>query len=119
MNTTQAATIIEALADGIDPSTGEILMETSPFNNVDVVRALNLALKALSKLSDFDVDPEAIAERNGKPWTPAEEEALRKAFTEGQGSAAIMAAHRRSSGGISSRLVKLGLITERREFRAK
>lgn len=119
MDLPEAARIVRALADGIDPATGEILAETSPFNSVDVVRALHVALEALSRSSAFNGPEDASPGRNGRPWTPEEDAELKRAFEAGEGKAAIMAAHQRSAGGISSRLVKLGLIGERREFRAK
>jgi hypothetical protein len=40
MNPVEAKTTLERLARGIDPETGEIRAEQSPFNNPQVIRAL-------------------------------------------------------------------------------
>lgn len=47
MSPQEAQTILQALVIGVDPETGEILSETSPFNNIKVVRALHLAMQAI------------------------------------------------------------------------
>lgn len=117
MTPSSAAKIVQALANGVDPTTGEILAGESPFNDVTVVRALHVALQALSKTSDFDACLDAAPERNGKPWTEQEDVDLRRAFQSGVAPAELVASHRRSAGGVASRLVKLGLIDERSKFR--
>jgi len=42
--------LIEYLAKGIDPITGKVLPNESPYNNPDIIRALFLAVKALEYL---------------------------------------------------------------------
>ena len=49
MSPLEAKKIIESLADGIDPVTGEILPEQSAINSPQVVRALFVAAKALHR----------------------------------------------------------------------
>jgi DNA helicase II / ATP-dependent DNA helicase PcrA len=50
--------------------------------------------------------------RHGVAWSPDEDERLRAAFQAGEAIAAIAAAHERKVGAITSRLMRLGLITE-------
>ncbi len=53
--------------------------------------------------------------RQGTPWSPEEDAALRTAFAQGNSIAETAARHQRTSGAIRSRLVKLELITSNGE----
>ena len=44
MLSTKNSEILHALANGVDPVTGEVLPESSPYNNPAVIRALYHAL---------------------------------------------------------------------------
>ena len=50
--------------------------------------------------------------RHGLAWSADEDDRLRAAFQAGHAIAAMAAAHERKTGAITSRLVRLGLITE-------
>ncbi len=50
MDKSKAITIMEALANGTDPMTGEIFPPESPYQDVEVVRALFMATEALKKI---------------------------------------------------------------------
>jgi phosphoribosylformylglycinamidine (FGAM) synthase-like enzyme len=113
MSPLHAQSIIKTLAKGIDPETGEILSKESPFNNTDVVRALNVALKHMQAAHDT---AQASPANNGKPWTAEEERKLLRAYDSGTTNASIEAAHERSAGGIAARLVKLGRLEEPRHY---
>lgn len=52
-----------------------------------------------------------VPARQGTPWSPEEDEALRLAFAKKAPITDIAARHQRTTGAIRSRLVKLGLIT--------
>ena len=54
MDGKKATEIIKMLADGIDPNTGEVFPADSPYQNVDVVRALHTAEEALKRVSKID-----------------------------------------------------------------
>lgn len=47
MDISRAKIIVEALADGINPVTGEVLPTEDSCNQPDVIRALNAVLKQL------------------------------------------------------------------------
>ena len=51
MGDKKAIEIIKMLADGIDPNTGEVFPPDSPYQSVDIVRALHTAEEALKKES--------------------------------------------------------------------
>jgi len=120
MSPQEAQTILQALVIGVDPETGEILSETSPFNNIKVVRALHLAMQAIgSKVPKTEKPKKDHPERNGKPWTEEEDKDLVAAFKAAAPNGQIELRHKRSSGGIAARLVKLGLLEDRGEYRAR
>ena len=52
-----------------------------------------------------------VPARQGTPWSPEEDEALRLAFAEKAPIPDLAGRHQRTTGAIRSRLVKLGLIT--------
>jgi hypothetical protein len=132
MDPTRARTILQSLADGLDPVTGAPFPPDSPYQQADTVRALHTALTALdhaavcpepSATSTFHpptstrnrppaiprpVDP--TRPQAGRSWTPAEDQQLRDAFAINTPIATIAAAHGRTRGAIASRLVKLGII---------
>ena len=47
----EAKQIIDVLARGIDPATGEVLPENNPLNGPHVIRALFIAAKALELMA--------------------------------------------------------------------
>lgn len=53
MSPIEAKSIIDALARGIDPATGEVITSDSIFNQPEVIRALFVASKALEKFAQM------------------------------------------------------------------
>ena len=107
-----AISIIQALAQGIDPHTGETFPGTSPYQHPDTVRALFHAIQALS-------DPPGAASRAaqqgvpanaGKPWTDDEDKTLAAHFDAGSSISELAEQHRRTRTAIQARLVRLGKI---------
>ena len=103
MNIVRAREIIHSLAEGIDPTTGEVFPEESTYNQPDVIRALYTILEATAPKQP---DPFRNA---GKPWTTEEEALLQNQFAEKMKIADIAKAHGRTYGAIESRLEHLGL----------
>ena len=102
MELTQAKKIVQELADGIDPTTGEIFDDNSVFNKPEVIRALFTLLHA--------VPDELDSLRNaGKPWNTIEDNKLRDEFSLGVKISDIAKEHGRTRGAIESRLDLLGL----------
>lgn len=114
MNPVEAKTTLEQLARGIDPETGEILAEQSPFNNPKVIRALFFAVQELDKLGGEPAPAERpVRERPqnaGRPWLEEEDKRLLEAFDAGASPKELAAKHERSKGAIDSRLIRLGRV---------
>ena len=112
MDISKAKEIISALAEGIDPTTGEILPDDSVCNKGDVVRAFYAILEALDKKSKKN-----MPENAGKRWTDEDDKKLCEMFDSGVSKKDICNTFKRTATGIASRLVRLGKIKERDEFR--
>lgn len=105
MDITRVKEIVSALAEGIDPTTGEVLPEDSVYNKGEVVRALYAVLDRLET-----VKPKRSLPKNaGKPWSADEDAKLRSCLESGMSKKELCAKFERTSGSISSRLVRLGL----------
>lgn len=109
MDQDKARTLLQALAAGIDPHSGESFPSDSPYQHPDIVRALYAALEAL-KTPDAKRPAAARAAPGnaGKPWSKEEDERLLAAFADGMSLEALAAQHGRSRMGIEARLAKHG-----------
>jgi len=108
-----ALKIIQQLANGTDPHTGEIFRTDSPYQHPDTVRALFAAARALDSQSaprQRAAGAENAPQNAGKPWSGAEDEALAGAFDSGKTVPELAAEHQRSRFAIEARLAKLGKI---------
>jgi hypothetical protein len=111
MDRAGATWIVDALARGVDPYTGEPLPADGPFANPDTRKALLAASAALR--AETYATPAAARElpaNAGKSWDVDEEEKLAAAFDAGSGMKDLAAAHGRTPAAIKSRLIKLGKI---------
>lgn len=106
-----ALNIIQALAQGIDPHSGEAFPAGSPYQHPDTVRALFQASQALTDSVGSPAQQSRAAPQNaGKPWSEEEDHALAAAFDEGKAIAELAEHHRRSRVAIEARLARLGKI---------
>ena len=123
-----AMVVIETLANGIDPTTGEVLPEGSPYSHPAVIRALFTSLRAMECLRrggdrrarrrrKREERVQDLPENAGSPWSAEEDQRLLVAFDDGASLQTIAATHRRSDGAIAARLVRLGRISERSQAR--
>jgi hypothetical protein len=110
MDNTKVLEIIKMLADGIDPNTGEIFPPDSPYQNVNIVRALHNAEEALKRVAKIDGRKKNLPERAGKPWVAEESKTLSERFEEGATITELVKEHQRTKGAIESQLKKLGKI---------
>lgn len=74
MDIKKAKKIVSALADGIDPITGEILPTDHLCNNPDIVRAFYTLLHMNIKSNNIS------AQNAGKPWTLEDDNELRNMY---------------------------------------
>lgn len=107
MDIIRAKEIVSALAEGIDPTTGEVLPGDSIYNKGDVVRALYAVLSELDQASRRKNNRQPI--NAGKPWNDIEDEHLKEEFNSGAKISEMAKEHGRTYGAIESRLDYLGL----------
>jgi hypothetical protein len=98
---------IEALANGIDPITGELLPAGHLLQHPDIVRALFHTVDLIKSSRNA-----STALKNGSRWSDREDEALKEAFAGGASFSQLAKTHLRTSGAIRARLQKLGIISE-------
>ena len=112
MKTLEALEVIEVLADGVNPFTGEVFAEDSPYQNPKVIRALHKAIELLRKTAQKEKRRRNLPERVGIPWDDGESELLVKRFNAGMDISRIAKEHKRTTGAIRSQLSKLGKIPQ-------
>ncbi len=106
-----ARQIIDTLAQGIHPITGEAMPQDSPYNAAPVVRALMAVSQALvQKPVKTRREPPINA---GKAWLAEDDEKLGAAFNAGADLTPLAAELGRSAFSLETRLVKLGKIPPR------
>lgn len=104
--------ILNALANGMHPATGEQFAADSPYQHPDTVRALYAAVRALdggaAPASAIDRRPAPPQSGAGSRWSEEEEQRLVTAFDAGRTIDALAQAHNRTRAAIEARLVRLG-----------
>lgn len=115
MSPLEAKFIIEALANGIDPETGEIISAQSTFNNPSVIRSLFVAVKALDSEHKRFERAKGLPDNAGRPWAENEDQELLALFDSNASIKDMAEKHARTQGAIASRLVRLGRIKEHGE----
>lgn len=112
METNETIKIIQALANGADPMTGEVFPDSSPYNHPKIIRALFQTLKALEKYRDREERERSLPGNAGKPWDEKEDRDLIEDFDSRTPAKEIAAKHERTEYAITARLVKLGKLSE-------
>lgn len=115
MDVDQAIAIVQKLADGVDPTTGERLPSSSVYQQADTVRALHLALEGLDRLKRVKERVHSGPPNAGRPWTKDEEDKMLQQFDAKVDVAAIAQELNRTTGAIWARLEKVGRI-QRKDF---
>lgn len=108
-----ARKIIGALADGVDPRSGQLIPPGSPIDSSDVIRALHAALSAMDRELRRSERKAVLPSNAGKPWNSDDDRELAERFDSGQSVAKLASAFERTKGSIASRLVILGKVPDR------
>lgn len=112
MDISRAKEIIEALAEGIDPTTGEVLPDDHVCNKGEVVRAFYDVIETFDKKQKKN-----LPENAGQPWTEKDESLLKEMYSNGDSKSDICRTLKRSVTEVAARLVRLGIIDNRDVFR--
>ena len=103
--------IIDTLAQGVHPVTGEAMAEDSPYNAPSVIRALftvSQALQGKPARVRRDLPPNA-----GKPWAAEDDAKLGAAFAVGVTVSQLAVELGRTAFAVETRLIKLGKLPPR------
>jgi hypothetical protein len=109
--------ILKALADGIDPATGQAFPDGSAYQQPDTVRALFSAIHVLGgsapRPATKPASPGKAAvekdtpENAGMPWSREEDARLAQAYDSGKSIEDLAQEHKRSQWAIEARLVRM------------
>ena len=114
MDREQTLKILNALANGVHPATGEKFAADGPYQHPDTVRALFEAMRAVegggAAAAPAERKPAFPQSGSGSRWSAEEEERLASAFDSGRTVDELARAHNRSRAAIEARLVRLGKI---------
>ncbi|HEY8050117.1 MAG TPA: hypothetical protein VIE63_13160 [Ramlibacter sp.] len=110
MELAAARQIIDTLAQGIHPVTGEVMPEDSPYNAPPVIRALFAVSQALDGAGPAQRTRREPPPNAGKAWAPDEDDKLESAFSAGIDVRDIAQELGRTPWAVEARLAKLGRI---------
>lgn len=108
MNNHQALNIITALANGVDPETGEVYPPESPYQRPHIVRALFGASRALEKELVAEERRARRPANTGMAWSEEEDQRLLAGYDAGKAVDELGREHNRTRGAIQARLIKFG-----------
>ena len=104
--------ILSALANGVNPTTGEVFSGDSPYQQADVVRARYAAIermKGAEPAAPAKPRPRGDLPSNvGKPWSEDEDRRLLAEFDRGRKPAELARDMGRTLAGIEARLERHG-----------
>jgi hypothetical protein len=110
MERDKALKVLRALADGVDPNTGEQFPIGSAYQYPDTVRALYYAVQVLEGSApprERGPRQKNQPENAGRPWSEEEDARLAKSFDAGKTILELADDFKRSRVAIEARLVKL------------
>jgi len=121
MDLSTALTNVEALANGVNPNTGELFQSDSPYNQPEVIRSLFTILAAVKNPKKQKKTTEQKQQENltrglpknaGLPWSDEERTELVEQFNSGGQLHQLAELHERTQGSIIAELKKQGLIQD-------
>ena len=110
MQLQNALPIIRALADGVDPHSGAVFEEATPYAEPKTLRALFSAVELMEREVEREKRRERLPANFGKPWTEEEDRTVIAEFDAATPIQEMARRHARTQGSIRLRLEKLGKI---------
>ncbi len=119
MELNESRKIVNTLAQGIHPTTGEVFPAGSPYNDPDVIRALFSILESAKfpKRPGKSVDERrqdnlelGRPKNSGLPWTEEDRALIRSGFQDGIAVEKLAATLGRSSGAIVAEIIRQDLV---------
>ena len=101
--------IIDTLAQGIHPVTGEAMPDDSPYNAPPVIRALHTVARALEGEPPAEERSRRVPNA-GKAWSAADDSALETAFDAGIPVKQVAQELGRTAFAVEQRLIKIGKV---------
>lgn len=114
MDIERAKGLLQRLAEGVDPLTGEVLPQEHVCNQPEIIRALYCVLGELDGIKTKPAKSQP--ENAGKPWTPEDDACLCKMLDAGVSKWDMCKHFQRSRRAIEARLVRVGKIDSRDAF---
>ncbi|NTS77493.1 hypothetical protein HR060_11530 [Catenovulum sp. SM1970] len=121
MNQENVISILEGLANGLNPVTGEILPSNSPYNEPEVIRALFQAInlipkarkpkKTIQQKQQENIE-KGLPQNYGLPWEEADVQKVVSMYQSEISIPNIANEFSRKPGSIVSLLKRHGVITE-------
>lgn len=106
----KARIVLQSLAYGLHPVTGDELPREGVVNDIEVNRAMSTAVIALDQMIAKLIRREALPEKVGKGWTEEEVRQLKDEFNGDESLPLIARKHGRTLRAIEARLESLGLL---------
>ena len=119
MEIRKAQRIVDILAKGVDPTTGEAFASDSPYNEPEIIRALFTVHDFVRRARKPPMSADERRQENidlgrpknyGMPWTDDARAEVATAFEGGKPIAELAAAFERTQGAIQAELIRQGLI---------
>ncbi len=110
MDDNKSLTILQALADGANPFTGEGFPGDSVYQDPRLIRALFAAVQSLEQAAGRRSTRKDLPPNTGKKWAQEEEQKLAVGFESGRSIEELAVVHQRTYGSIEARLAKIGKI---------
>ena len=110
MEIEEALKIVRALADGVDPHTGQVCPTDAIVRNPQVVIALHRAIGAMEAQAEREKAKQAQPGNAYRWWSKAEDQQVCEELRQGLDFKEIARKHHRTVASIAARLIKLGKI---------
>jgi DNA-binding NarL/FixJ family response regulator len=106
----EALKIVRALADGVDPHTGQVCPGDAMVRNPQVVIALHRAIGAMEALAEREQARQSQPANANRWWSKTEDQQVCEELRQGLDFKEIAKKHHRTVPSIVARLIKLGKI---------